>query len=434
MQTPHLSTDASTFPNFNSTTTTCVILCEADNQLLFIAKENSSVPRQWGLPGGSTTRDGNASAAALRIFGELTGIFVPSNQLKSHGQRFARLNGQDSIIHFFSVSLDRKPPGKFQWISIFALNVLDSLEAQENEEENTIEGRAEAFDVVYHDRFWRRMANPALDSSSVQASTQMIFQKNEQQLIFDKNRKLIIVLFGPPQAGKATQAVHISDNLGVECESLTSVFHEESEESDVKVMANEFSAKHNKSAASALFLGLLAKKISLYTLSAGYVLYGYPGTQQECDVLLNTFSRDQDLLIPVYLNLALPQAQARAAETNSVKPKVLSMRHETYTAAHESIIQELRGRCQVLELEGTENKIALFEKISSHIQTKFDELAQMETAKLAKPLATPLQELATEKPQEAKGRRFGLGDLLLAGSGIALGLLIATVWKRSENQ
>ena len=139
-----LSPNAEAFPNFNPTQNSCAIFCEAGQHLLFVQVNENSQAGRWGLPGGNLNTGEAPLDAAMRIFQEQTNYHVPADRFALKGECFARISGTDSAIHFFTLQLNEKPQEleNFDWISIFALHILDNIQGC-----TVVEGRKEALDV-----------------------------------------------------------------------------------------------------------------------------------------------------------------------------------------------------------------------------------------------------------------------------------------------
>src|SRR5436190_4809371 len=91
------------FPNFDAKKTSCIIFCEAEQQLLVL---DGNIP-QWNLPGDDFVENSSRKPidAALQIFKKQTNIDLEKTKIQQIGDvQYARLEKVDRILYFFRIN------------------------------------------------------------------------------------------------------------------------------------------------------------------------------------------------------------------------------------------------------------------------------------------------------------------------------------------
>lgn len=365
-----LSPNAEDFKDFNQTQTSCAILCEAGLHLLIVKANENSQAGRWRLPGGNIGADEAPIDAAMRIFQEQTNYQVSADQLSLKGKQFARISDVDSAIHFFTLQLDKKPAElkDYKWISIFALHILDHVTGE------VVEGRKEAFDVVYSDRIWRR-------DISAPEKTQLIFRKEGQEISFDESRKLGIPFIGKPRSGKATQADWLAQALGMVSISESGIEQEAMNDTNapLPLMLAAFDKEHqDKRYPNEVPVGMIGSRITLADCSAGFVLGGFQPTEEMCRFLTKTVFRENiDEMFPIAFDLSDEDVRKRFPEEGkeSYEQRLTEFNG---SQAHLKLFQE--RNLQTLALTSKDDYLPVFHQVALLVQQRFDALAQEQKA------------------------------------------------------
>lgn len=399
-----LSASAEAFPDFNPTQTSCAILCEAGQHLLFVSVNDDSQAGRWGLPGGNLQTDEAPLEAAIRIFKDQTKYQVSADQLSLKGERFARISGVDSAIHFFNLQLNEKPQEleSFDWISIFALHILDNIGGC-----TVVEGRKEALDVVYRDRIWRRVENNADEASKLK------FHKGGRpEIVFHEDRKLVISIIGKPCSGKATQATLLAQALAMVTVSEGAIFHEEKEHTNAPLprMITAFDEKFtDEPYPSEIPLGMIGKRLTRDEYSAGFVLGGVQYTEEMCKFLAQWIIRSNDVTLPILLNISDEDVRARFPEESTEK-EAYELRLTQFNESKDSLKLFEARNAQPLPLTAGDNQLKVFHQIALLVQKTFDELARKQQEASAK-AQEPKAQTAAVPP--VASRSFSIRDFLI---------------------
>ena len=326
-------------------------------------------------------------------------------------------------------------------MSIFALKILDHLENRAS----AVEGRAEAFDVVYHNRFWQRVVEPpasadptaAAAASSVSAASpvsaasqttgsaaRIIFRKNDQNLVFDESRRLVIALIGTACSGKTTQGELLEKALGMISTSDGEIFQQEESGSLLKKMVTAFSAAHKEDPLpSELHLGMMARRLSRSDCLPGFILRGFPSSEEQCDILLRIFIRNTDVFHPIYLNIPDEDVRSRLQEDSSGERRLAD-----FNRSKEGVLSRLEiCHLQTLPLAGSTSILEIFHQISLGIQTRLDTLGQQQAASAAS--AKP------QKPEAAKqaaSSKYNPTNIVMVGGVVVIVFVAGMIFARSR--
>lgn len=389
--------------------TSCVIFCEANNWILSVRENQESQAGRWSLPGGDFQPSEAAHMAAMRTFVAQTSLTVSSDKLRSYGEKAVRINGIDTLIHFFGIQFETRPTelAAFTWISIFAWKIMPNLNPS----------LTEAFDIVYRERIWQRVSFPAVQNGeSIQARAEIIFRKNQQTLRFNCDRRLIIALFGKPASGVMTQAEALEKYCG-----LMSIG-----EGDEDVMGDKrITALEDKGIQLPIemTLGMLVNRLSKRDCQAGYILRRFPSTPEDCDPLLNIFVRNTDLLVPIHLEMSDADVQARFGEDQESRTLRLQHFHQT----NEAIFNRLATREKMTTLQlSQENSFEVFHRIALQFQTMLDKLAQQDAPP---PLATPPIPSEPAKPPVTQKSRGGISTTLMFAGALIIAFAAGAYFK-----
>lgn len=283
-------------PNFDPQVSVVSCFLEHEGSTLLLKKiskkTNSDV---WGVPGGKIeSTDATILDALVReVYEE---IQFKVNNPTYIGARYARIpNCPDYILHIYHLNLETKPtitlsPEHLQskWVLLHEFKNFNLINA----------AQALAFDAVYGKKLWQ-IASPHL-------TTELHFEKEEQYVTFNRDRKLVITLIGTTGSGKGTQGTYLSKYLNITHVSIGDIFRDEIRSATpLGEMIVEHDKIHtNRFTPDELCLGSACKRLSQPDCQNGYILDGFPRTPLQASVLLNTFLRPSDVHIPIFLDLS----------------------------------------------------------------------------------------------------------------------------------
>lgn len=368
MQPKTLALKATDIQNFAAARTDVVIFCEADQHLLFVGDNDT-----WGLPGGKINAGETPVAAAVRLFKEQTKVAVSADQFALKERRFARLSGIDREIHFVTLDLQNKPQGlkPDRWTSIFALTILDHLEDKEQKDQT----RQEAFDVVYRDRIWKRVeADPSADLPPAQ----LIFQKGDQTVEFDNNRKLGIILLGKPHSGKYTQAEYLAHAFGLPNVSEGGIYQDEMHHTNAPLpqMLAAYDARHpDEPYPIETTIGMLGKRLAKQDCQAGVVLGGFKLEEETCTFLTEVIFRSgTDTIVPIILNIDDVNVSKRFSSEEADR-KILEQRLNDYNRDSIILVHKLSKKLGARAVNADDERIKVFHRVCVSVQQCLENIA-----------------------------------------------------------
>lgn len=300
-----LATTSDVYPNFKLKTTISTIFLEHDKHILVLMRcLKEDQPSTWGVPGGKAEHNESPKETLYRELREETQIDISNEKVEYHGHRFARIPGWDYIVHLYHavlkdrpvVQLDPKEHVKYEWVSMYAFKTLPLLKGQD-----------EAFDIVYRDRLWQLVKpehNPTVEKIESLGKS-IILSKGDRKLAFDARKRLILNLIGTSGSGKGTQGELLSQMYGIPSISAGDLFRDEFRAgSKLGWMISQFDKEHYPAyLPDEVPVGMMTKRIAENDCDSGFILDGFPRTQVQADVTREVILRDNDLHIPLFMDV-----------------------------------------------------------------------------------------------------------------------------------
>lgn len=351
--------------DFKSDTQLCVIYVEWKNRILTFPLRQAN----WDLPADRMHAKEQPIDAAMRILKEKATLVIEPQALISHGLRYARGLGPDTVLHFYRVKLAQMPDqlSTASWVSIFAYRYLHlmrdnqlCLDARPPED-----GRLEAFGAVYDSLLWHPIPNPVAGPAAVAGIRILLQRGNAPPIEFNLDKRLIIPILGIAASGKKTQSLLLNKVLGIPSTSTRELFSNEG--GAVRNMVTAYgTAFEGQPLPDELPIGMIATRISTPDCLAGVILRGFPVTDEQCRALVDLFRRNTDLLVPFYLNI-----KDDINDRIPVGERGLADNRSRMMLAHKKAVCE-RLRTHDLDLEGKDSISEVFHQILQHLQAAFD--------------------------------------------------------------
>jgi adenylate kinase len=129
---------------------------------------------------------------------------------------------------------------------------------------------------------------------------------------------LVLILLGPPGAGKGTQAVHLSAELGLPHVSTGDLFRENrGQGTPLGKQAEEFMSR-GALVPDALVLDMLFDRVSRPDCASGYLLDGFPRTIPQAEALEERLRSQERGVTVRALSLEVPEAELVSRLTGRV--------------------------------------------------------------------------------------------------------------------
>jgi adenylate kinase len=169
-----------------------------------------------------------------------------------------------------------------------------------------------------------------------------------------------IVLVGPPGAGKGTQAIVLSDRLGVPHISTGELFRAHAErETDLGLAAKQYMDRGDL-VPDEVTNEMVHRRLEEPDVRAGFVLDGFPRTVAQADVL-RSYLAEQDADLDAVLEFQVPEevvmdrllARGRADDSRDV----IHNRFEVYRSETEPLLEYYSDRVVQVDAVGTVDEI-----------------------------------------------------------------------------
>lgn len=290
------------FPNFAARTTVSSVFLEVDKHCLVLKRgQKQDQSYTWCIPGGKQENNENPEEIAIRELREETSIDIQKEKLVYHGHRYARIPSWDYNLHLYSIELSNRPEVKcsnehteYMWISIYAIKQL-----------SLIRGQDEAFDIVYADRLWQKIANTADQICTLNKTASITLKKGNQVLEFNAEKRLIFNLIGTSGSGKGTQGDMLQKIYEIPNISAGDIFRNEfRDETLLGKMVTLFDQHHYPAyLPDEIPIGMMAKRLSEKDCQLGFILDGFPRTEKQGEATRELFIRKGDIHIPLFMDV-----------------------------------------------------------------------------------------------------------------------------------
>ena len=185
-----------------------------------------------------------------------------------------------------------------------------------------------------------------------------------------------VVLFGPPGAGKGTQAILLKDLLSVPHISTGDMFRENIKGgTELGRLAQEYSSQ-GKLVPDEVTIAMVRERLGRSDVAGGFLLDGFPRSVPQAealDALLAESGRALDVVITIAVSD--DEVRARLAKRADIEgraddadPAVIQNRIDTYASQSEPCLGYYRPKGVVREIDG----MGTIEEIANRIAALFE--------------------------------------------------------------
>jgi adenylate kinase len=184
-----------------------------------------------------------------------------------------------------------------------------------------------------------------------------------------------VVLFGPPGAGKGTQAVKLAQLLGVPHISTGDMFrYHIKNNTELGRSAKEYS-NQGKLVPDTVTIAMVADRLGQPDVGNGFLLDGFPRSVPQAEALKKSLS-DRKMTLDHVVNIAIPDVEIKARLTkratiegraDDADPKIIQNRIDTYKNQSEPCLQYYKPQGVVRDING----LGTIEEVAARIAKLF---------------------------------------------------------------
>ena len=193
---------------------------------------------------------------------------------------------------------------------------------------------------------------------------------------------MIIILFGPPGAGKGTQADNLVKKFGLIQLSSGDMLRRAIETGTAFGIKAKTVMDKGELVSDEIIVGMIRERLKEGTGSSGFILDGFPRNVQQAialDTLLENLNLTLDLVIEIAVkdDALIDRIKMRAKETKGARTddnaEVLAKRLKVYHKNTEKIIPYYKEKKKLTKVDGMKN----IDKVSQEIERRLREIIRI---------------------------------------------------------
>lgn len=182
-----------------------------------------------------------------------------------------------------------------------------------------------------------------------------------------------ILIFGPPGAGKGTQAVKLCEHLGVPHISTGDMFrHHMKNDTELGKKAKEYTSK-GALVPDEITIAMVKERLSRPDVADGFLLDGFPRSVPQAEALetmLGTLGKSIDIII----NISIPDAEIKArlskragieGRQDDSDESIIRNRIDTYKSQSEPCLAFYQASGKVKNIQGVGSIEEIFDRIKA---------------------------------------------------------------------